>query len=109
MNGALIQKIPRIKRPVSEEHKNGCIQLIASGLRHHADLRPSSFPIFGSVSSRQHIELADSIDAKQTTADTAGSDSQLAGSRVFDAVQQNEIVPRPAPRNRKGVSATGRR
>ncbi len=65
------------------------------------DLRAGPLAVFGGVGVGEDIELADGVDAQQFAADAAWRDRQLAGSGVFDAVQEKQIleVRRPSTEN----------
>jgi hypothetical protein len=47
-----IEKVPSIQGAVSQEFKQGAVELVGAGSRHNTDLRPSPFSIFGAVAVR---------------------------------------------------------
>src|SRR2546427_12317091 len=71
------------------------MQLIGAGLRDHADLPAGALAVFGRIGIAEYIELPDGVNAQQLAADSSGRDTNVAAPRVFNPVQQENIVGRP--------------
>ena len=109
-NSARIEKVSGVELVIAHKLKYGTAQFISARLRDHAHVRSRAFAVFRRVGVGQHIELPDGFDAQQLPADTARSNPNAVAARVLDAVQQEEILQRPAPGHGEIVpsSACGR-
>ncbi len=80
---------------------------VGSGLSHHITCAPESFAILRGIGVREDVELAHCIDPQELPAHPAGRNRELAGSRVFNAVHEEDILGWAAAVHRKRVPVAG--
>ena len=93
----LIEKVPGIQLVIAQKLKDRAMQLVGARLRDHADLRAGALAVFGRISIADHIEFPDGVNAQQLSANAARSDTDVAAARVFDTIQEENVVIRPPP------------
>src|SRR5580700_672650 len=84
---------------------------VGAGLSHHRDLRAGPLAVFSRVSIGEHVELADGVDSQQFAADASRRYRELARTRIFDTVQEKNVI-RGTPaghRERVPIAGTGAR
>src|SRR5262249_20165638 len=101
-----IENCSRIERTVAEKFKNRAVELIRSGLGYSGYLRAGPLSIFSRVRARQDVEFTDSVDSQQVSADATRSVRKLAGARIFNAIQQEDVLERSPPCNRECIALT---
>ena len=72
------------------------MQFVGAGCGDDADLRAVALAVAGAVGVGDHVELAHRIHAQQLAAGAARRHVDQRSAGVFDAVQQKQIVLRPA-------------
>ena len=83
------------------------MQRIRSRLGDHADLSARALAVLGAVRIREHVEFAHGVDPQQIAADAARRDGELAGSGVFDPIQQHHVFHGTPSRHRERISIAG--
>ena len=80
------------------------MQLVRARSRHDAHLCAVTLAVARAVGVGHYIELAHCIHAQQLATRAARSHVDQRGTRVFDSVEQKQIVLRPAPAHAEHVA-----
>ena len=102
-----VEEVARVQGVVAQKLEHAAMHGVASRLGDHVDLRARPLSVFGGIRVGEDVELPHGVDSQQLSAHTARRHRELAGSGVFDAVQQEQVVAGPAPRHGKRVSVAG--
>ena len=102
-----VEEVTRIELAVAEEFEEASVQGVAAGLRDYQDLGSGAFAVCRVVSAGEDVELTDCVDAEKVAADSARGDSELARTRVFDSVEEDQVVHGTAARDGEGVAVAG--
>src|SRR5260370_14131377 len=84
------------------------MELIGSGLSHHSDLSPGALSILGAVGVTDDVILPHCVNAQQLSTGASWGYGGIARSRVFHAVQQNNIFSTAPPRHGEQVPSHAR-
>src|SRR5579884_807263 len=97
-NRTLIEEVARIQSAVSQELIAGSMQLVGAGRGHNIHLRTRAFSIFGSIGVGDHVKFTDGIHSQQFAAGSARSQINLTRARIFNSIEEENILLRTPTR-----------
>ena len=83
------------------------MELVGSAGRDDADLSTGALAVLGSVGIGDNVEFAYSVHAQKLSAGSARRQIDLRCARVFDSVEEEQILLRSAPGDGEHVSHRG--
>src|SRR5579864_8935532 len=83
------------------------MQLVCPGLGDDQDLRPGPLAVLSAIRISKQIEFPHGIHAKQLLAGATWLHIVLGGACKLHSIQQEQILLRPVPRDRKVISHGG--
>src|SRR5579871_3937742 len=99
-----IEEVARVEVAVAQELVNAAVKLVRAGCCDDTDLPARTFPIFGAIGVKDHIELAHGFHSEQLAARTARRDIDFRRACVLDAVEQVQVLLRTSSGDRKHVA-----
>ena len=100
----MIEEIARVQRTIAEKFIGAAVDAICAGGGYDVDLCARTLAVFRSVRVFHHGKFSDCIHTQELAAGSSGSVVNLRSPRVFNSVEQIQILLGPAPRRGEHVA-----
>ncbi len=103
-NVAEVEIVSGVERAVADEFVGAAVQLVGAGGGDDVDLRAGALAVLGAVGVAHDGEFAHGVHAEQLPADASRRVVDFRGAREFHAIEEVEILLRPAARGGEHVA-----
>ncbi len=100
-NGIRVEEVAGVEVVVAQEFVERSVQLIGSGLGDDQNLAAGTLAVLGAVGIGEQVEFPHRVHAQQLLAGAAGLHVVFRRARELHAIQQEQILLRPVPGNRR--------